>query len=43
MRVGEFHRIFGSGQAVVKLKFRERISAHEELDKLQYSLFVSHY
>jgi hypothetical protein len=42
MRVGEFQCIFGSDQAVVKLKFRERISAHEEPDKLQYSLFVSH-
>jgi hypothetical protein len=42
MRVGEFQCIFGSDQAVVKLKFRERISAHEEPDKLQYNLFVSH-
>jgi hypothetical protein len=43
MRLGEFQCIFGSDQAVVKLKFRERISAHEELhDKLQYSLFASH-
>ena len=42
MRVGEFQCIFGSDQAVVKLEFRERISAHEEPGKLQYNLFVSH-
>jgi hypothetical protein len=42
MLVGEFQCTFGLDQAVVKLKFRERISAHEEPNKLQYSLFVSH-
>jgi hypothetical protein len=42
MRKGEFQCIFGSDQAVVKLKFRERISAHEEPDKVQYSVFVSY-
>jgi hypothetical protein len=42
MRVVKFQCIFDSDQAVVKLKFRERISAQEELDKLQNSLFVSH-
>jgi hypothetical protein len=41
LRVGEFQCIFGSDQAVVKRKFRERISAYEEPDKLQYSLVVS--
>jgi hypothetical protein len=35
MRVDEFQCIFGSDQVVVKLKFHERISAHEEPDKLQ--------
>jgi hypothetical protein len=29
-------------QAVVKLQFRERVSAHEEPDKLRYGIFVSH-
>jgi hypothetical protein len=42
MHLGEFWCIFGSDQAVVKLEFRERISADEEPDKLQCSLFVSH-
>jgi hypothetical protein len=42
MRVGEFQCNFGSDQAVVKLKFRERISAQEEPGKLQYSLSATY-
>jgi hypothetical protein len=42
MHIGEFQCIFGSDQAILKVKFCEPISADEEPDKFQYSLFVSH-